>query len=55
MDWETVFRILFVVGAVVVPVVYWFFGREADGSNSDQAQDDGKRGEREHLSEERKG
>lgn len=56
MDLETVIRalsgILFVVGILAIPALYWFFGRGADEQEQSKARRENERGEREGQSEE---
>lgn len=51
VDLVTVFRIAFVVGILVIPILYVLFVRGADKGNRDRARTG--RGERERRGEER--
>jgi hypothetical protein len=53
LDLTMIFRICFVVGVLVVLVLYFFFAREAIERNQDRSRPSGERAEHGSRSEER--
>ena len=49
--WAETLRAFFVVGVVVIPILYWLLGRVGVGSERDRRRDGTRRAERERRGE----